>query len=345
MDEQAAPSTAMVEAPQSVELPASGTSEYAQWRATGELPEKPQPKKAAPAAADERTSDSSAPEAEPQQEKPKPRRKPDAEARIKALTDEIKALRGQMERGRPTQTQAESSPARPQQQPGPRNKPTPEDKTPDGRPKYSSYEDYVEDLADWKAEQRFAAHQREQQAQAQRQQLKSQLEEARERYPNYDAVAAPLIGELLKPEIPQEVFRLINDSPVLADLIYVIGGSDESRTNFLNAARSNPTKAQRVAIMIEQDIQAKLAKGSDAGTERNERGRFAAVPKGDGEPIPAKRGPEDTPAPPIEIGHRGGGTMDEAERALKAIERGDENAVRAWLRAENAKDLRRRRGV
>jgi hypothetical protein len=330
-----------------IELPRSGTPEYAQWRVDGSLPEKKtQPNEADSATADasKETGSESAPEPEAGKPTQESRRKPGAEARIGELTGRVKQLERELEEARkpksdkPTQT-AESSPAPDPKPESNRPKPTHDAKDKDGKPLYGTYEDYIEDLADWKAEQRIAAQQREQSAAQQRQAVSQKLEEARSRYSDYDSVAIPVVQELLKPGISREVFAVLNDSPVLADLLYTIGGSEQSKADFLAACRSNPSKALRVALLMEQEIVKELGQGKEepqglAG--RNERGQFVAKeePK-----TPAKRKPESAAEPPIEIGNRGASTLDATERAFK------DGDFRSWKAAEDAKDLRRRRGA
>jgi hypothetical protein len=81
-------------------------------------------------------------------------RKSGVQKRIDTLTrrlyeqqDELDALK----RARP-----EATGQRPQQTQQPRPRPTPQDKRADGKtPRYASYEQYVEDLAEWKAEQKL----------------------------------------------------------------------------------------------------------------------------------------------------------------------------------------------
>src|ERR1700761_3049307 len=114
---QAAPSTAVVEAPQTFDIPRSGTDEYATWRNTGELP-KVQPKTEDPAPSDtvkEQTTDEPGDSAPSTQEK-QSKRRPDVEARIKQLTDRTKELEVQLEEARrPKETKADPSPAKPAQ--------------------------------------------------------------------------------------------------------------------------------------------------------------------------------------------------------------------------------------
>jgi hypothetical protein len=239
------------------------------------------------------------------------RRKPDAEARIKELAARAKQLEKDLEEARkPKETKADSSTAKlaeekPGTAPATRPKPTLGDKGTDGKPKYDSYEAFNEDLVDWRVEQRFAAQQREQQEGQQRQSLAKHLEEARGRYTDFDSVTKPLIQEMLKPEIAREVFAVINDSPVLADLLYTIGGTEASKADFLDACRTNPGKALRVALLMEQEIVKELGKGKAAGKKAGE---------GEVEPAPVK---PRAPKPPTEVGGRGAPGEDALISAAK----------------------------
>ncbi len=242
-------------------------------------------------------------------------RKPDAEARIKELAARTKQLEKDLEEARkPKETKAaESSTAKAaEEKPGTiqptRTKPTLADKGPDGKPKYASYEEWQEDLTDWKVEQRFAAQQREQQMAAQQQTLGKHLEEARGRYEDFDSVTKPFLSDLLKPDVSREVFAVMNDSPVLADLLYTIGGTEASKADFLEAARTNPGKALRVALLVEQEIVKELAKGKGA---ENKSAR------GEGETTPAATKPR-APKPPSEVGGRGASGEDALISAAKS---------------------------
>lgn len=329
----AAPSAA--EAPQTIEIPKSGSAEYAEWRFSGKLPEKATSTQAESSPADtpkETAPEDAADSAATKTQEPKRKRDFGAEARIKELTDELKLVRRELEESRrPTQTQAESSPARQQQQ-YTRPKPTVEDKNQDGTAKFKTYEDYVEELADWKAEQRWSQQMREQQQQAQQREIASKVSEARERYENFDQVIKPALGAIVSdPQISPSVKGMLNDSPVLPDLIFTIASDPKELARFTEMAQTQPGKALRYIAKVESLIEEEFAAP-----------KTAPKPK---EAPPAKPGPESAPEPPIDIGHRGTQPMDESQRAFQAIERGDSNAVRAFLKAENAKDLRRRRGI
>ena len=283
---------------------------------TGNAKEEPKPAESASADEPEETvseeaADSAAKEA--QERKPKSGN-PKAEARIKELLAKQKELEAQLEEARkPKETKADSSPAKPAEtksaQPEPtRPKPKQDDKDADGRPKYASYEDWQEDLADWRADQRIAAREREHQARQIQSEVGKRMDEARGRYTDFDSVTKPLLNDLLKPEVSREVMGVLNDSPVLPDLLYTLGGTEATKADFLEACRNNPAKALRVALLVEQEITKELGKGK--GTP--------AKPAGEGkEETPAATKPR-APKPPTEVGGRGAAGEDPSAAAAKS---------------------------
>ena len=322
-----------------VEIPRSGTDGYAQWRMTGELP-KSQPKIEASATSDasKETKSENAPEPDAGKSTQESRRKPGAEARIGELTSRLKQLERDLEEARrPKQTQAESSPAKPAPIQATRIKPTMGDKNQDGTPKYSQYEDFIEDLADWKAEQRFAHQAAEQAGKQAVQRVAEAKAKATELYPDFEKVAGPMadkvMGLLKNPQVDAVLKNAMID-PDGFHILYALGGDQNLVRKFENLALSDPAEAIFLWKSLKADVKAELSKPA----ERDDKGQFKATP-------PAKRGPESAPEPPIEIGNRGSAPTNESERAFSALERGDNNATRAWLKAENAKDMRRRRGI
>lgn len=274
--------------------------------------ETPKPAEAEAAAAEETTTEEKLEAESGKKPTQETRRKPDAETRIKELAAETKRLKQELEEARkPKETKAESSPARqdeqkPAQPEATRPKPKLDEKDPDGKQKYASYEDYQEALTDWKVEQKLAARDREQQVAQQSQKWLQEINEARGRYADYDTVAVPLVADLMKPDISDSVRSVLMASPVLADLLYTIGGTEASRADFLDACRTDPGKAVRVAVLIEQEIKAELGKGK-------------AKKEGEGEPEAAPAAPKPrAPKPPAEVGGRGAPGEDALMSAAKA---------------------------
>ena len=156
---------------------------------------------------------------EPSKQQEKGRaRKPDAEHRIGELTRELKQLRADLEEARrPKDVKAaESSPAKPAPPQYTRPKPTVDDKSADGKPKYNSYEDYVEELTGLKAEQRIVQQNREQAQRAQMAETKARVEAAKSKYENFDQISSPFIKSFLDaPDIPLPVKVMVSDSKCL----------------------------------------------------------------------------------------------------------------------------------
>src|SRR5215469_7832123 len=185
------------------------------------------PESAESAAADkskETKSDDAADSAAKKAQEQRQRKDWKDEKRWKELTDRNKQLERELEEARKPKDgkAAESSTAK---QPEPkaaeppptRPKPTKDALGSDGKKKYASYDDYFEDLALWNAEQLFAKQQRAQQAAELEKGLKQRLDEARVRYPDFDSKAQSIFQELMKPDVPREVFAVIDQSPVLAE--------------------------------------------------------------------------------------------------------------------------------
>jgi hypothetical protein len=247
-------------------------------------------------------------------------RKPDAEARIKELNARNKHLERELEEARkPKETKpAEASTAKaaetkPATQPQNFSEWLKTFKTKDFLDNFvkenpeASYEDMQLALNVHTAEVREQFKEREQQAKRELETVGQKVKEARERYENYDTVTKPLIADLLKPDISREVFAVLNDSPVLADLLYTIGGTEASKADFLDACRSNPSKALRVALLMEQEIVKELGKGKAEAKKNGE---------GEAETTPAGTKPR-APKPPAEVGGRGAPGEDALISAAK----------------------------
>lgn len=329
------------------DIPRSNTPEYAEWRKSGALPDKAKPKteESAP------SSDAPAPEAEPTQEsQPKatpPRPKLSAEDRIKQLEETIEKIRKGA--GLETKKAAEPSPAHTEPVPAKQPlqftnaKPKPEDKNPDGTAKYDTYEDYLEGLTTWKAKELRAEEKRIEAEERSQAELKAKVEDARGRYDNLDEVMFPALEAIAGDAAVSPVVRaMLNDSEYLPDLLYTIGGKPEDLASFIKMAKQQPGKAIRYLAVTENLIKEELSKGTLPAAGRDAAtGKFTKP-----EPVaPAKRSPASASEPPLEIGSRGTGTMDESARALAALEKGDPNAFRDWKKAEDKKELARRRGA
>lgn len=296
----------------------------ADYRKTGEMPTPPKKtEEAAPSSEAKPAEISPAPEAEIKQEKPakveKP--KPTAEERIAQLEATIEKIRkgAGIEQRQETKPQEQPKPIEPQPT---RTKPTAEDKEKDGTPKYKTYEDFVEDLADWKAEQRQAAWERSQQERAQRQELDTKVADAKQRYGEsaFDEVIKPtteaIVGDRAIPDI---VKARLSRSNVMVDLIFTIGGDAKELATFQNLAKTDPFGAIDYIVLTESLIRDELA-----GKQKSD-------------PPPAKPQTQ-APKPPAEVGGRAATPGDALESAVKA---GD---YRTYAAEANRRALARLKG-
>jgi hypothetical protein len=307
---EATPSVMEVERGPLVNLTSDERSEF---RRTGELPkveDKPKTEEAASSsdAPPEKEEAKPAGESEPPKKQEHTKGKLTAEERIAQLESTIEKIRkgAGLEK---TQEKAESSPAKPEpvrELPPTRPKPMQDGNGPDGKP-YATYEDYIEDLADWKAEQREAKNQREQREQAQAREFNAKVDEARGRYENFDEVKEKFVNAISEPGTDPVVHAMLNESEYLPDLVYTIGGNEDNLENFKTMAKKSPGKALRYIALTESLIAEELEGKAKPAEE-------PAKPK------------TQAPRPPSEAGGRAAAPPDGLEAAAKA---GDFRAFKA----------------
>lgn len=314
---------------------------YAEWRQTGKLP-KPEAsatsEKQSDAGEESAEKGAPAPEAGDQQEsKAKPRS--NAETRLKELLDDLKRAGmspAELKTFKREVQETKQPKAEPKVEKGPESPKKPKVDDFDTYEKYEEARDqYYEDLADYKAQQRLDQFRQEQKVEAAQQELNGKVEAARKRYgAEADSTIATTATEIFNDQkIPAAVKAVINDSPVLVDLLYVMGSKAEEFQEFLKLARSNPGAAIRKAVLVERLVSEELAKGgkSDAGApDRDESGKFKQPP--------AKKVTE-APPPPREASGRGAVPPDEVESAAKA------NDFAAFRNAANRRDMARHKGL
>jgi hypothetical protein len=197
-------------------------------------------------------------EPEPREAEPEPESEPEesqepkgkgAEKRIKQLLAEKKELERKLAASQPKpDVPAESSPES-------RQKPTIDDKNPDGTPKYSDWDSYNEDLVDWKTEQKLAEYKREQARQEAQRSFQTQMNEVRERYPDADTVITPAIKVLNEAKLPQSVSEVFGTSPQFFDLCYQVGSDPEKMEKFITLARTDPRAALKQVFLEEDKLQ------------------------------------------------------------------------------------------
>jgi chemotaxis protein histidine kinase CheA len=233
-------------------------SEFSHYRETGELPERFKTAEEAastPADESEETTETESEEVETETEEAQeqPQKGSGAEKRIKQLLAKIKELETPAAK---QDVHTESSPASAPQYTRP--KPTAEDKAKDGTLKYGTYEDFVEDLADWKAEQRWETAKREQQQLDAQKALKSKVDEARTRYDDVDEVIFPAAKTIHEANIPLAVKEVFAGSELFIDLCYVVGSDPDAMKEFISLAQSNPRAAIGKVFEYERRIREEL---------------------------------------------------------------------------------------
>jgi hypothetical protein len=289
-------------------------SEFSHYRETGELPARFKPAEtAAPAPADdpeETDTEDEDPEPEPESDPEEPQElKPKTAKRIQQLLDKNKDLERKL--AAKQDVKPESSPAPAPQHTRP--KPAADDKKPDGTPKFESYEDFVEELADWKAEQRWETAKREQAQQEAQKALRNKLDEARTRYDDVDDVIFPTSQAIENAKIPLAVKEVFGQSDVFIDLCYVVGSDPDELKKFISLAQSNPRAAIGKVFEYERGILEELSKP----------GESKAAPE-------AKK--TSAPKPPSPVGGASSRAFDVSDESLSPEE---------WAR-KRTKDIQKR---
>jgi hypothetical protein len=118
---------------------------------------------------------------------------------------------------------------------------------------------------------------------------------------------------------------IVNGSPVIEHLLYVMGSDQDELEQFRQTARSNPGEALRRIVVLEQFVKDELHKQSNGASGRDESGRFT----------PAKK---ELPPPAREVSGRASLPPNEADAAFN---RGD---VRSYMNAKNREQIAARKG-
>lgn len=266
-------------------------AEYSQYRQSGEVPERfkpaetadpaPAPETPEPSSEGDEPETASDSEPEQQQEKDKDKGKPKAKtaedriAQLEATIEKIKRGAGL------TKTEAASSPEQPKEQPKapqtyadwkqvfePENwiaeyaKAHPE----------ASYERANAAMFDHMIDVRDQFKAIEQQRESQAKELNAKVADARSRYgEKFDEVLVPTLTTILQDQgIKPAVKELINDSDVVADVIYALGNDPKQLEEF---RAMSTTKQLRYIAILENGIIEGLGK-QDA--PRNDKGQFAS---------------------------------------------------------------------
>ena len=195
---------------------------------------------------------------------------------------------------------------------------------------------YLEDLTDYKAEQKIQEYEQRQRQSAQTQALQVKLDEAKSRYGDE---AEPKIMDTAKTvfddkAIPIAIKTAIGRSKVMVDALYVMGSDQNELASFIDLSIKDPLEALRKWYTVEGLVTAELEKSAgkpelkpETNPERDEDGKF----------IPA-RIPKKAPAPPTELGGSSSPPGDERDRAAAS------GNVRAFMQDGNRRDIARWKG-
>lgn len=312
----------------------------AEWLKSGELPSDkpaPAPKEEVPPPDEEKEDDKGKAAEEADQTKFQVRRdeKPN-QMGYKALRDKVKELEAKLaestsrteppiESRQPISTTAEEGK---KDETKARPKPTPDAVDDAGKKKYTTYEDYLEDLADWKAEARLAAYVKEQTDNAQkardnaaletvRGQWRGKIEAARKVHADFDAVA--LNDKLVIPNGSHVNDWILENSLVegskAAEVLYLLAKSPENIAALNAMTRS---AAYRELVVLEAEL-----------TETDEPEKKADTS--------GRRAVSTAPPPAREVGSRQAVGYDPGDEALA------EGDFEKYRKAENAKELKSKR--
>ena len=298
----------------------------AEWLKSGELPSdkpKEEPPKIEQPKAEEK------PEAEQSrfQQPPKAEKKP-GQMGYRELRDRVADLERQLEERRAERAEPKAEPPKTEKLEQLRAKPSPSDKNDKGTAKYATYEEYLEDLADWKAEQKIADLEKKMAEEAAKKTVESeqraisdqwrkQVDAARLKHADFDEIA-------LNPKlnIPQgsAVEQWVLDSDIGTEILYHLASHPEE----LAAIHAmSPVKAARALTILEAEL-------SDAPTPE---------PKPSEPPAREAKRVSNAPPPAAELGNRH--ASPDYDPAIDALAEGDFDKYR---KAANAKEMKSRRG-
>lgn len=344
-DAAVAESSTAVSAP--LEIPKDGPG-YSEWRMTGKLPETPKAdsttaKKTDSAGVASGKSETASEAATGKQEN-KDEKRTTATDRVKELLDDIKnagLTPAELKTFRKRETaaaEAVKTVEAPKVAEAPKGPVKPKQ---DDYATYDLYEAAVdkwhEDVADFRADLKLADRDRKTQAEASARATAEKLEAAGKRYGEeskatiMDAAAA-IFNDA---RIPPPVKALLDDSPVIADLLYTLGKGDDLK-EFVALCKSDPGAAIRKAVLMEHLIREELAKPSKtegAGTAET-AGRDAST----GKFTPPAKKVSGAPPPPKEAGGRSSAPPDELERASTDLD------FASYRKLANERDLARHKG-
>jgi hypothetical protein len=340
----------------------SDEKSYAEWRQTGKLPEakaKPatdgnaKPVKAdSDSDGDEPTGQKSAPDSETGNEnKGKIKTRSNAQIRLDEILEDLKKanLSPSELKNFKRELKAEQVKAAPEQTEKPPERPK--------RPKRADYydqddpdtayetamDDYESKVREFDRQETIREFKRTQAEEHTREELHAQLSDAKTRY---GEEASKTIFETCAlivddPAIPGAIKAIINNSPVLVDLMHVIGSKPDELKAFIELAKTDPGQAIRQAVLTERLVMNELEKASKGNVKQKEDEQVeepeASQRDESGKFIPKKV--TKAPPPPEEVGGSKGAPPDEVDSAFKAKD------FASYRAAQNRKDLAKAKGL
>lgn len=238
----------------------------------------------------------------------------------KQRDERIKELEAQVSGKAQPSKEVQAPPARTETTQNPKPKPTDVDEK--GVAKYKTWEEYEDARDSWVQGEALVKFQQKTRQEAEEKKLNEKVVAGRERYKDFDSVVVPTVNTLSSdPQIPMQVKQLLNGSPYLVDVLYVLGENQKALADFIQTARNSPVDAMRKLVILEMEVAKELGK-KDTPT----------VP-------PAKKTVTDAPPPPQEVGGKGTTSADPEETAVK------ERDFRSYKAIADRKDIARRKGL
>ena len=335
----AEPSTQQTSKPpeEPVSVP-TNAEDYAEWRTTGKLPEKKSPSPKEASAPSKKTV---TPDSEPGAQK----RQGNADSRKEELNREIRDLIAQRDKVK----QEVEAPAKKDVKPQAEPSPAPADPKRPVKPKaedFKTWEEvqaadakYLEDLTDYKAEQKIQEYEQRQKQSAAAQAMQVRLNEAKSRYGDE---AEPSILSTAKTvfedkAVAPAIKTAIGRSKVMVDALYVMGSDQNELASFIDLSIKDPLEALRKWYTVEGLVTAELEKSAGKPEPKPETNGNTPERDEDGKFIPARIAKK-APAPPTELGGSSSPPGDERDRAAAS------GNVRAFMQDGNRRDIARWKG-
>ena len=319
----------------------TNAEDYAEWRTTGKLPEKKSPSPKEASAPSKKTV---TPDSEPGAQQ---KRQGNAESRKEELNREIRDLIAKRDQAK---QEVEAQPAKkdvkPQAEPSTAQPVDPKRPVKPKAEDFKTWEEvqaadakYLEDLTDYKAEQKIQEYEQRQRQSAQTQALQVKLDEAKSRYGDE---AEPKIMDTAKTvfddkAIPIAIKTAIGRSKVMVDALYVMGSDQNELASFIDLSIKDPLEALRKWYTVEGLVTAELEKSAGKPEPKPETNGNTPERDEDGKFLPARIAKK-APAPPTELGGSSSPPGDERDRAAAS------GNVRAFMQDGNRRDIARWKG-